>query len=242
MTAPCLLAATATGVLVAALSDLLPAAHDATARRGSEPSLARQPGLRRFLHRSLLFAASTTILALALQLKCGQTPSLAGLLEVAQVGMFLMIAVIDVEHRRIVPLSLVLAAALTLALAAQSDALATSLTGGIVGLLAGSLLYAGGRLYRRAMLRLGRVLPGLDPFGAADALLAGLCGLYAGWPLTGLALLLGVLCAGAAALALLLAGKATLRSTLPLAPFLLAGALLATRFRDAATWLAGLIA
>ena len=206
------------------------------------PSLALQPGLRRFLLRSLLFAASTIVLALALQLKCGQTPSLAGLLEVAQVGLFLLIAVIDVEHRRIVPLSLFFAAALTLTLAAQSDALATSLTGGIAGLLAGSLLYAGGRLYRRAMLRLGRVLPGMDPFGAADALLAGLCGLYAGWPLVGLALLLGVLCAGAAALALLLAGKATLRSTLPLAPCLLAGALLATRFRDAAAWLAGLFA
>ena len=242
MTGPCLLAATATGVLVAVLSDLLPAAHVAKGRWGSVPSFVWQLGLRRILLRSLFFAASTIILALALQVNCGQSTSLAGLLEVAQAGLFLLIAVVDVEHRRIVPLSLAFAAGLTLALAAQSDALATSLTGGIVGLLAGSLLYAGGRLYRRAMLRLGRALPDLDPFGAADALLAGLCGLYAGWPVIALALPLGVLCAGAAALALLLAEKATLRSTLPLAPFLLAGALLATRFRDAATWLAGLIA
>ena len=193
------------------------------------PSFAWRPGLRRFLLRSLLFAASTTFLVVALQLKCGDTTPLAGVLEVTQLGLFVLIACIDVEHRRIVPLSLVFAAALTLALAAQSDALATSLTGGIAGLLAGSLLYAGGRLYHRAMLRMGRVLPGMDPFGAGDVLLAGVCGLYAGWPLIGLALLLGVLCAGAAALSLLLVGRVTMRSALPLAPFLLAGALLAPR-------------
>ncbi|MCY3946759.1 MAG: hypothetical protein OXF44_10815 [Anaerolineaceae bacterium] len=142
--------------------------------------------------------------------------------------MFVLIAGIDIEHRRIAPLSLALAAILTLALAAQSDALGTALTGGIAGTLAGSVLYAGGMLYRRLALRLRRELPEIDPFGAADALLAGVCGLYAGWPTIVLALFLSVLGAGAAAVALLLAGRVTLRSALPLAPFLLAGALLAS--------------
>ncbi len=230
MSGSCLLAAIAIGAIVAALSDLLPAAGTEKGRDGSKRSLAAALRLRRFLPRSLRCAALTTILVVALQLSCGDTTSLAGVLEVTQVGLFVLIASIDIEHRRIVPLPLILLAVLTLAMAAQSNTLFNALTGGIAGLVAGSLLYGGGRLYRQAMLRFRRTLPGFDPFGAADALLAGVCGLYAGWPSIVLALLMGVLCAGATAVSLLLAGRVTLRSALPLAPFLLAGALLATRF------------
>lgn len=184
--------------------------------------------MRRFLPKSLLYAALILILVVVLQLRCNEDSSPTGLLEITLLGLFVLIAGIDIEHRRIAPLSLALAAILTLALAAQSDALGTALTGGIAGTLAGSVLYAGGRLYLRLALRFRRELPEIDPFGAADALLAGVCGLYTGWPTVVLALFLGVLSAGAAAVALLLAGRVTLRSALPLAPFLLAGALLAS--------------
>ncbi|MCY4525277.1 MAG: hypothetical protein OXB89_01595, partial [Anaerolineaceae bacterium] len=94
------------------------------------------------------------------------------------------------------------------------------------------ILFAGGRLYLRIMRWRRRVLPDQDPFGAADALLAGACGIYTGWPAIALALLVGVMCAGAAVVPLLLTRKLTLASTLPFAPFLLAGTLLAMRSPD----------
>ena len=203
-------------------------------------SLTRTLRLRRFLQGSLLYAALTLSLVLALQFPCGEDFSPADLLELTLLGLFVLIAGIDIEHRRIAPLTLALAALLSLALAAFSGALGTALSGGIAGLLAGATLYAGGRLYRRLTLRFGRELPGIDPFGAADALLLGVCGLYAGWPSIALALLLGVTVAGITAAALLLAGKVSLRSALPLAPFLLAGALLATRQSDLGVLPAGL--
>ncbi len=96
-------------------------------------------------------------------------------------------------------------------------------------MLAGLLLFAGGRLYLRSMGGLRPILPDRDPFGAGDALLAGACGIYAGWPAIVLALLAGVLCAGATIVPLLLTRRLTLASTLPYAPFLLAGTVLATR-------------
>ena len=228
MSGSCLLAATVIGAFVAALSNLHPVAGFSRAGDKNRRSLATTLRLRRFLQASLLYAALILSLALALQFPCGEDFSPAGLLELTLLGLFVLIAVIDIEHRRIVPLTLAFLALLTLALAAQSEALGTALTGGIAGFLAGTTLYAGGGLYRRLMLRFRRELPGIDPFGAADALLLGVCGLYAGWPSIVLALLLGVAGAGITAATLLLAGKVTLRSTLPLAPFMLAGALLAT--------------
>jgi len=213
---------------VAALSDQLPVAGLPREGGKSKLSLATTLRVRRFLPKFLLYVALILSLVVALQLPCRDTLSLAGLLEFTQLGLFVLIAGIDIEHRRIVPLSLALATLLTLALAAQSDALGTALAGGIAGTLSGSLLYAGGRLYRRFALRFRRELPEIDPFGAADGLLLGVCGLYAGWPSIVQALLLGVMGAGATAVALLLAGRVTLRTALPLAPFLLAGALLAS--------------
>lgn len=240
MSGSCLLAAIALGLLVAALSVIVPAAGNMREGDKSRHSLATTLHCRRILPRSLLYAAFILFLVVALQFRCREDLSPASLLEITQLGLFVLIAGIDIEHRRIVPLSLALVATLTLALAAQTDALRTALTGGVAGALAGSILYAGGRLYRRLMLRFRRELPGIDPFGAADALLVGVCGLYAGWPSIVLALLLGIMGAGAAAAALLLAGRVTQQSALPLAPFLLAGALLASRTSEAVMLPAGL--
>ncbi|MCY4526960.1 MAG: hypothetical protein OXB89_10190, partial [Anaerolineaceae bacterium] len=91
---------------MAALSDLLPALYLSEGQRRSKRLPAANLTLKRCLPRSLLFTALTLFLAAALNLQCVATLSPGALLEVAQLGLFLLTATIDVEHRRIFPVSL----------------------------------------------------------------------------------------------------------------------------------------
>lgn len=127
---------------------------------------------------------------------------------------FLMIAVIDIEHRLVLNRVLLVAAPVALAASVAGAPLAPlpslSLLGGAVGL---------------AMF-LAIALLGRGAMGAGDVKLAAVIGLIAGYPAVLTALLAGVLFGGVAAAVALLRGLGR-RSTIPYAPWLALGAMLA---------------
>ena len=83
---------------------------------------------------------------------------------------------------------------------------------------------AGGAAGGAIMLALFIIVPG---FGASDVKLCALIGLLVGWPHVLGALATGVVCNGLVALALVAAGRAGRRATMPYGPGLVIGALIA---------------
>jgi prepilin signal peptidase PulO-like enzyme (type II secretory pathway) len=145
--------------------------------------------------------------------------------------LFLLIVVIDLEHRLILhavtaPAGVML---ILLALLDPERRMTSTLVGGAVGLGFFLLLYLGGGLFAKLMGRLrGEELEEVA-FGFGDVTLAGLIGLTVGWPAVLPALLVGILAAGCFSLLFILAtaamGKYTPLTPIPYGPFLVLGAL-----------------
>ena len=158
---------------------------------------------------------------------------LAVVLPAIAVGFaFLLISVIDIEHR-LIPHIVVFPAALVLGMMQALDPArgpAKTLLGGLAGAGAFLLLYILGEAFARFLAR-ARKRP-LDEvaFGFGDVTLAGLIGLVVGWPAVVLALLVGILAAGLFSLGYLLVMLARRRYTaftpIPYGPFLILGACL----------------
>lgn len=120
------------------------------------------------------------------------------------------IAVIDLEHRLVLNVMLGPLAVLALVLnSVYGPGLGATLTGGAFGL--GLFMVVG--------------IIGRGKLGAGDVKLAGVIGLMVGWPGVMAALLLGVVLGGLAALLLLVSRRATRKSSMAYAPYLVAGAL-----------------
>jgi prepilin signal peptidase PulO-like enzyme (type II secretory pathway) len=160
-------------------------------------------------------------------------PRLAVLIPGITVGFaFLLISVIDIEHR-LIPHLVVFPAALFLGLMQALDptrGVAKTLLGGTAGAGSFLLLYLLGEVLSRLLARVrGRPLDEVA-FGFGDVTLAGLIGLVVGWPAVVLALLVGILAAGLFSLGYLLVMLARRRYTaftpIPYGPFLILGACL----------------
>jgi leader peptidase (prepilin peptidase) / N-methyltransferase len=158
-------------------------------------------------------------------------PRLGVLLPGIAVGFaFLLIAVIDIEHR-LIPHLVVFPAALVLGLMQALDPMrgvTKTLFGGLAGAGSFLLLYLLGEALARLIARIrGRPLDEVA-FGFGDVTLAGLIGLIVGWPAVVLALLAGILAAGLFSLGYLLVMLARRRYTaftpIPYGPFLILGA------------------
>lgn len=150
--------------------------------------------------------------ALSLFLVIGATvETVPGAIRIgAYTALFLLIAIIDVEQRR-VPNILVGCGALfavAVSLVSQRPPLHAALLGGSVAFVAFALI---------AILTRGSL-------GMGDVKLAAVIGLATGFPGVGRALVLGVLLGGVASAGLLFLGRAEPRSYIPYAPFLVAGA------------------
>jgi leader peptidase (prepilin peptidase) / N-methyltransferase len=153
------------------------------------------------------------------------------LLPATAVGfIFLLITVIDIEHRLILNV-VVFPAALVLGLMQALDPARGPLKT-LLGALAGAgsflILYLLGEAFARLLARLrGRPLDEVA-FGFGDVTLAGLIGLVVGWPAVTLALLVGILAAGVFSLGYLLWMVARRRyaafTPIPYGPFLILGA------------------
>ncbi len=124
-------------------------------------------------------------------------------------AILILLAVIDLEQRR-VPNGVVLPATLfALGIAWQSGELPSAVGGAVLAFVVFLALYA-----------LGRRLYGPGALGMGDVKLAGLIGAMVGLAWLPLALLLGVLLAGVAAAALLLSGRAGRGDLLPYGSFM----------------------
>ena len=222
----CLLAGLFAGAVVIRLSEILPSSRPGIA-------LNSAPGRDGRVIRYVLVAAANVVLLCLMTEIPGQSEALSRPVRFVWMPVFVLIAVIDIEHRRVLPALLLPAALLAILESLTANQLLSALFGGIVGTLLSGFMYLGGQLYRRALQRWRDIQLREVPFGGGDVMLAGLCGLVVGWPLILPTLLLAVFCAGIAALLLLATGRVKFRSALPYAPFLLIGTVLVMRFQEA---------
>lgn len=146
-------------------------------------------------------------------------------------SILLLIVVTDLEHRLILNVVIVPAAALFLlvgVLDPQRGPLKT-LLGGLVGFATFFLLYLLGGVFGRVAARVRGGPLAEVPFGFGDVNLAGVVGLAVGWPGVLVALLLGIFAAGGFSLGYLVWMAARRRysafTPFPYGPFLILGAL-----------------
>ncbi len=226
----CLLAGLFTGAVVTRLSEILPSSRPGNA-------LNSAPGRGGRVIRYVLVAAANVVLLCLMTEIPGQSEALSRPVRLVWMPVFVLIAVIDIEHRRILSAVLLPAALLALLESMISARLHSTLAGGFMGVILSGSMYLGGQLYLHALHRWRGIRLQEVPFGGGDVTLTGLCGLVVGWPFILPALLLAVLSAGASALLLLTTGRVKRHSALPYAPFLLIGTVLVMRFPEAFAYL-----
>lgn len=147
-------------------------------------------------------------------------------------ALYLLIVVIDIEHR-LIPFIVVLPACAVIGLINSLDparGLLKTLLGGVVGAGLFYLLYLlGGALAAWVGRRRKQPIEEVA-FGFGDVMLAGLIGLTVGWPGVIVALFIGILAAGVFSLGVLVVMLARRRYVafmpIPYGPFLVLGALL----------------
>lgn len=147
-----------------------------------------------------------------------------------QVVLFVLIGLIDLEHRRI-PLSPLLAAGALAIVRAFAFPLtppttAVMLVGALFAGLAFSLLYLGGRLFARLASRRGNMPKDVSVFGMGDVYLMTVGGLIVGFPDVLIAMALAILLGGIGALFYMAAKRASGGfqpfTALPYGPYILA--------------------
>lgn len=143
---------------------------------------------------------------------------------------FLLIAVIDIEHRLILRI-VVLPAAVVMVIVGSIQpgrGPLKTLLGGLAGFVLLWLMYLLGVLVARWISRRRGAALEEVAFGFGDVLLGGLIGIIVGWPGVIVAVVLGVLAAGAFSLVflavMLLRRRYTPYTPIPYGPFLLLGA------------------
>lgn len=141
-------------------------------------------------------------------------PTIVGVQGMVFTALLLLISILD-ARTQIIPDALVLLGA-GLALALRLGGFAA---GGLWAPLLGAVAGAG-PLYVIHKISLKR---GADALGLGDVKLMGMAGLYLGWPLIAVALLIGVVAGGVTAGALLLLKRKRLSDALPFGPMLCAG-------------------
>ncbi|MGH2625045.1 MAG: prepilin peptidase [Anaerolineales bacterium] len=165
-----------------------------------------------------------------LWLEAGHAPGRA-LVSALVLSVFVLFAVIDIEHRLVLHV-VSLPAAAVMALVGVLDPArgpAKTLLGGAAGAAIVFLMYLGGIGFSRLMARWrGEELEEVA-FGFGDVTLAAVVGLVVGWPGVIPALVVGVLSAGAYSALFLLASLLRRRyvafTPIPYGPFLILGAL-----------------
>ncbi len=165
--------------------------------------------------RALRVQLATAAIFCGLGVEYGGQPPLL-LVSLTEATLLVAVLFIDAELR-LVPTPLVgLLALLALATANLWPGLGLrdALLGGAVGFATFALLVG-----------LARLLFGAGAFGLGDAYLALVVGCVTGYPLVVGTLTLGVVLGGLGALAVLLSGKGTARSTMPYGPYVIAGLL-----------------
>jgi len=142
---------------------------------------------------------ATAALMVAAYIIMGRTADVSGgqmLIWLIDMAIFMLIAVIDLEHRLIMFAAVIPAGVLALVDAAlfpnPLPTLASSLAGGAFGFVIFYLVYQGGYLFRRLVERMRGEKIHTLAFGFGDVMLAGLSGLMIGLPDVILALFISI--------------------------------------------------
>ncbi len=141
---------------------------------------------------------------------------------------FVLVVVIDIEHRLILhPVSLV-GAGLAALIGWWNHGLVPTLAGGLAGFGLMFLLYKFGEVFTRVSSRLRGEPIDEVALGFGDVNLAGILGLLLGWPVILLGLILAILAGGIYSLAYLLlslvVGRYSSFEAMPYAPYLILAA------------------
>jgi prepilin signal peptidase PulO-like enzyme (type II secretory pathway) len=162
-------------------------------------------------------------------------PKLGFALGLITITYFGVVTVIDLEHRLIMHVTSAAGAILGLVAGIFSHGLAPTLIGGAVGAAVMFSLYLLGMLFARYRAKRLGIQDDEEALGFGDVTLGGVLGLYLGWPLICLGLLIGILAGGLISLLMILGLAATRRyQTLNVftayGPFLIFGTLLLIYF------------
>lgn len=133
-------------------------------------------------------------------------------LQIVYLFIFLLIVVIDIEHRRVLNIVIIPATVFSLIFAVSTSS--ATLMNGILGGVSGFSIF-----FLLALLRPGAM-------GMGDVKLAGLIGVIVGFPSIISAIIVGVLTGGLGAVLLILFRRTQLDGTMAYAPYLVAGAVL----------------
>lgn len=140
---------------------------------------------------------------------------------------FMVVAVIDYEHRAILYQESIAGAVIGLGAGAYLHGLLPTLLGGLAGFAIMLALYYLGILFARLLSRLRKQEYSDPGLGFGDVTLAGVLGLLLGWPGITAGLILGILLAGLVSaiylVVLLITHRYTVSSSIPYAPFLVVG-------------------
>ena len=141
---------------------------------------------------------------------------------------FLLIIVIDVEHRLILIPTVIVGVGLGLIAGFRLHGLQSTLIGGLAGYLIMFVLYKFGEVFIRLMSRMQGEEIEEVALGYGDVNLAGVLGLILGWPVILIGLVLAVLAGGVIGLIYLIASALLRRyrsfAAMPYAPFLVLSA------------------
>ena len=150
---------------------------------------------------------------------------------------FILITVIDLEHRLILHITSLVGLLFGLWVGIKLHGFVLTLAGGATGFILMLALYYSGFVY----LRISRKLRGIEPeeteaLGFGDVNLSGIIGLFLGWPGILLGLILAILLAGFVSLLYLLYMLARRKyhpdSALPYGPFLATSAIILLYLRN----------
>ena len=178
-----------------------------------------------------LFAIGTTV-----WLWFSPPDKLGFLWGTAVMAYFLLVVVIDVEHRLILHSVSALGLVLGLIVGTQENGFLNSLLGGLVGFGLMFLMYKFGELFIRTISRLRGDPLDEVALGFGDVNLAGVLGLMLGWPVILIGVIMGILIGGAFSFLYLILSVLLRRyqrfAALPYAPFLVLSATLLLYFPE----------
>jgi prepilin signal peptidase PulO-like enzyme (type II secretory pathway) len=187
---------------------------------------------------------STAFLMLLTVVVTGDDPRVSDLQLVfylIYMAIFVLITVIDIEHRLILFVVIIPSAALAILDAIVTPVtnkpdLGNALIGGLLGFGVFFVLYLGGILFSYLMAKIqGYELPEVA-FGYGDVMLSTLCGLILGWEAMIIAMFITVFLGALGAVVYLtirgLIGHYSMFTPLPYGPYIIAGTLLLLLFAD----------
>jgi len=142
---------------------------------------------------------------------------------------FFLIIVIDIEHKLILNSVIIPAAFIALVYGMQTNNqdISIILASGIAGYLLMLLVFFGGKLYWKLLLKNKGLSSDFVVFGMGDVRLGGLIGLATGWPELPQAIAVSFISSGIFAIAIRASSKYKPLTVLPFSPFLVVGALIA---------------